>query len=172
MEIKPQEVQSIQVIGKLNGQDVQLIKTHGGYNIAVGMKKRNGKKAEVLAAGSHSGLVKFHLEKEYKADYEPALMKSENEEECGQITDKTQSLTQEMISKGLELFTINKNNQMDLIVTKYGLGLLKYEIDLDTKTLNKPLLNKDIVGAAELFKTKEFAQILAKVVNEKSKGNK
>ena len=50
MEIKPDEVEEIKVIGKLNGEDVKLIKTHGGFHVAMGKKDKKSYKAEALAA--------------------------------------------------------------------------------------------------------------------------
>ena len=77
MEIKPNEVDEVKVIGKLNGDDVKLVKTHGGFHIAMGKKDKKSNKAEALAAGSHQALVAYQIEKIHGNDFEPTIFKSE-----------------------------------------------------------------------------------------------
>ena len=125
MEIKPEEVESIKVIGELHGDEVKVVKTIGGFNIALGKKDRNSRKAEALAAGSHIGIVAHQIEKQFKKDFQPAIFKSENEriETCKECT---KYLPMDHQDFGLELFALNKGEKYDVILYKHGVTLGEY----------------------------------------------
>ena len=128
MDILPNEVESVKTIGSLFGSDVKLVKTHGGYHIAIGKKKKKDSKSEALAAGSHEGIVAHQIAKEFGSDFEPALAKSENEA-LQKVEDKTQYLPREAISKGVELYTLSKNNHLEFILYRHGMTMGKYQAE-------------------------------------------
>lgn len=134
MDIRPNEVDSVKVVGNLFDNDVKMIRTHGGFYIAVGKKKRNMSKTEALAAGSHEAIVIHHLEKEYGVDFKPAMFKSEAEQ-SGQVENKSDYLDSEAIQKGIELFTISKNNRHEFLIYKQGITLAKYDGEIENQSL-------------------------------------
>ena len=117
MEIKPNEVESIKVIGNLHGQDVKIIKTVGGFYCAVGAKSKNKKNVEPLAAGSHIALVSHQIEKQFKGDFQPAIFKSEADI-LPQVVEFTNKLPFDMVKEGYGVFTLTKNEEVQVIATK------------------------------------------------------
>lgn len=135
MDIKADEIESVKVIGNLFGSDVKMVKTSGGFHIAIGQKKKNSKKSEALAAGSHQAIVAHNLSKQFGSDFQPAMAKSESER-LEKVTEKTQYLPSDAINKGIELFTLSKGNKHEFVLCKFGLDLVKYEGELNNGLLN------------------------------------
>ena len=75
MQLTPNEIDSVEDAGLLNGSKVKLIKTKGGFWIAVG--RPQGKlQEEALAAGSHPAIVRYNLERQHPT-FQPSMQKSE-----------------------------------------------------------------------------------------------
>ena len=134
MDILPNEVESVRTIGSLFGEDVRMVKTHGGFHVAVGKKKKKKKKVEALAAGSHQAVVAHQLSKEYGSDFQPAIFKSE-QEKLEAVEDKTQYLPSDAIANGVELYTLSKGNRFEFLLYKRGLTLGRYETEAQDKAL-------------------------------------
>jgi hypothetical protein len=134
MDIQPNEVESVKTIGNLHGDEVKIVKTFGGFFVAVGKKKKTAKKSEALAAGSHQALVAHQLSKEYGSDFEPAIFKSE-QDQLEKVETKTEYLPAEMIAKGVELFTLSKGNKVEFVLYKHGITLGEYSGEIENKTL-------------------------------------
>lgn len=166
MDIQPNEVESVKTIGNLNGDEVKVVKTYGGFYVAVGKKKKNSKKAEALAAGSHQALVAHQLGKEYGADFEPAIFKSEADQ-LEKVESKTDYLPADMIAKGLELFTLSKNGKVDVVLYKRGLTLGQYTGEIEDKSLilKSHDFNKEVVGN-DFRIAKAFSRALKDKVHE------
>ena len=135
MEIKPEEVKQIKTIGSLHGDEVKLILTKGGFNVAVGRRNKNSKKVEALAAGSHAALVNHQLTKQFKNSFEPVLAKSESEQ-MEKVEDKSNLLPAEISDKGIELYILSKSNKLDFVVYKHGITLGEYNTEVCNNTLN------------------------------------
>lgn len=147
MEIQPNEVESVKTIGNLNGDEVKVVKTFGGFYVAVGKKKKNSKKSEALAAGSHQALVAHQLGKEYGADFEPAIFKSEADQ-LEKVESKTEYLPSNLIAKGVELFVLSKGSDVNVVLYKRGLTLGQYngEIEKQNLILKGCEFNKEATG--------------------------
>ena len=163
MDIRPDEVESVKTIGELNGQDVKLIKVYGGFNIAVGTKKKGKKKPEVLAAGSHPALVTYQLTKEFTDDFKPAMCKSEAEI-MPSVEEKTIELTKNLTSCGFEAHILSKNNELNFIISRFGLNIVKYDAEVSSDQL--------YFKSRKLLKTitKQYPDIssnLAKIIDQK-----
>lgn len=130
MEIKPEEVKEIKVIGRLFDNDVKLVKTHGGFHIAVGVKSKNSKKAEALAAGNHQAIVAHHIQKTFGSDFQPAMFKSEAEK-LEKVEEKTNFLPSSAIEKGMKLYTLSKNHNYTVVLEKHGMLLGEYKLERD-----------------------------------------
>lgn len=134
MDIQPNEVESVKTIGNLNGDEVKVVKTYGGFYVAVGKKKRTSKKSEALAAGSHQALVAHQLGKEYGSDFEPAIFKSE-QDQLEKVESKTEYLPSDVIAKGVELYTLSKGSKIDFVLYKRGITLGHYVAEVEDQAL-------------------------------------
>jgi hypothetical protein len=163
MEIQPNEVESVKTIGNLNGDEVKIVKTYGGFYVAVGKKKKSSKKSEALAAGSHQALVSHQLGKEYGSDFEPAIFKSEADQ-LEKVEAKTEFLPSNLISKGVELFILSKGSNVDIVLYKRGITLGHYTAEIADQSL--VLKSCDFNKQADLgdFNT---AKAMARAMKEK-----
>lgn len=164
MHISPSEIKSIKNMGTLHDEDVKLIATKGGLFLALGKKNKDKKGHEPLAAASHPALVIHQVEKQYKKDFQPALNKSEHEQ-MPQVTEFDSEI------RGASVFSLKKNNELDIIIAKTGIELCKcsceisddcltiknvqYKSDMDLDML-KSELNKSIVRIAKAENIKTF----------------
>lgn len=164
MQIKPEEVEEVKVIGRLYGDDVKMVKTKGGFHIAMGKKERNSRKADALAAGSHAALVSYQLEKMHGHDFEPAIFKSEADQ-LPEVEDKTDILPKEAQNAGIELFILNKSNNLDFVMCKHGLELAKYE----TEYTADELIVKNYSFRKSLSPNKFIAEAMSNIMNDKMK---
>ena len=162
--IKPEEVESIKVIGELHGEDVKVIKTLGGFYCAVGRKSKNKKTVEPLAAGSHVALVSHQLDKQFKSEFRPAMFKSESEV-LPVVKEYTKKLPQELVDGGYELFTLTKNEKINFVATKRGAEVLNFEgsVGIDGVELDRvyPVSNK---GTKE---TSSICHVIAEIINDR-----
>ena len=46
MELRPDEIESVRIIGELNGDEVKVLRTFGGFHVCVGKKTKKSKKSE------------------------------------------------------------------------------------------------------------------------------
>lgn len=164
MEIKPNEVEEVKVIGKLHGDDVKIIRTYGGFNIAMGKKEKNSRKADALAAGSHQALVAYQIEKMYGKDFEPAIFKSESEQ-MPKVEDKTPQLPDIMKNAGIEMYVVSKFNNLDFVMVKNGVELAKCE----TEARGTDLILKKQSQRDSISPNKSLAQIFASAFESEMK---
>jgi hypothetical protein len=134
MEIKPDEVEEVKIIGKLHDDDVKLVKTKGGFYVAVGKKKKESNKADALAAGSHQALVAYQVEKIHGNSFQPTISKSEKDR-LPEVEDMTKILPDQAINSGLELFVLEKYNHIDFVFCKHNIELAKYETSYEKDIL-------------------------------------
>jgi len=164
MEIKPNEVDEVKVIGKLNGDDVKLVKTHGGFHIAMGKKDKKSNKAEALAAGSHQALVAYQIEKIHGNDFEPTIFKSEAEQ-LPKVEDMSSFLPDMAKNSGIEIYALSKFNHIDFVMCKNNVELAKYETEHTADSLNV----KNYSFRDSLSPNKFVSQALAAVMDKKMK---
>ena len=164
MKIEASEVESIKTIGSLFGDEVKIVRLVGGYQIALGKKEKNSKKAEALAAGSHAGIVAHQIEKQFKEDFQPAIFKSE-QDRLETVSECTKYLPANHQEFGLELFALNKGENYDVVLYKHGVTLGEYNTVIEGDKLliknvefktNTP--NQDIARA--------FAAVFEDIMNK------
>jgi len=134
MEIMPNEIESVKVIGNLHGDAVKLIKTNGGLFLAVGKKSKNSRKAEALSAGSHAAIVNHQICKQYGKEFLPAIFKSEHEQ-IEEVEDKSHLLSKSLKDDGIELFVLSKNCKLEFVLHKHGLAIGKYDTEVRDNSL-------------------------------------
>lgn len=148
MEIRPSEIDSVDSIGDLAGEQVKLVKTKGGLYIAVG-RPRGKNKDEVLAAGSHPAIVRYNIQKAFSG-FQPSMMKSEAGIESI-VAGVSDLLPKQMQNDQYDLYVIKKSNQVDFVLTKSQVEVLKFEghlIDSDLIVFKpEKLVTADIAPA-------------------------
>lgn len=154
MQISPNEIDTIEECGILNGSPVRMLRLKGGFHIAVG--KGKGTKEEALGAGSHPAIVKFNLEKQYP-DFQPHMAKSES----GQkeiVEQHSHFLSSELRKSGHDIYSVQSGPMIDFHVTKHNMKI---------STINGSIQN-DALILSELNIAKEFARALAGATTEKA----
>lgn len=164
MEIRPNEVKEVKVIGKLYGDDVKAVITDGGFHVIFGKKEKNSKKADALAAGSHLALASYQVEKRYGQDFEPAIFKSE-EKQTPIVEDKTEILPDLMKNSGIEMFVLSKFNNLDFVMVKHGIEIMKCETQID----NSNLVLKNQTVRNNIKPNKTLSEMFANVIENKMK---
>lgn len=155
MQITPEDIDHIDEAGSMNGSPVKLIRTKGGFWLAIG--KRKGKHSEeALAAGSHSAIVKYNLEKQFP-EYQPSLMKSEGAIEPT-VDKHSHFLGDDLRKSGHDIFSIQVGNSIEFHITKENAQLAKVMGSLD----------KDHLSITDLKIPKEFVKAMSGAAVEKA----
>lgn len=156
MNLTPEEIDTVEDAGILNDQPVKMIRTKGGFWMAVGRPK--GKFAqEALTAGSHPAIVKYNLEKQYP-DYQPALMKSEFFADNVKVEKHSHYLSDELRKSGHDIFSVQKGTDIEFQITKHN---------AEVHTV-KGVLQNDSIVLKNLNIGKEFARGMAGATTEKA----
>jgi hypothetical protein len=157
MKITPDEIAAIEDAGMLDQSPVRMIRTKGGFWIAVG-KPRGKFKEEALSAGSHPAIVKFNLSKQYP-QFEEALMKSEDFIHANSTVEQhSHFLSEDLRKSGHDVFSVQSGPEITFHVTKHGVEVGK----ASGAMLENSLVIKSISGR------KEFARALAGAASEKA----
>lgn len=155
MNITPNEIESIEEAGMLDSQPVKLIRTKGGFWIAVGRPKGKNRD-EALGAGSHPAIVKYNIEKQYPG-FQAIMMKSED----GQrevVEQHSHFLSEDLRKSGHDIYSVQKGLSIDFHVTKHNMKV---------STINGNLLEDSLV-LDKLDIDKQFARALAGATTEKA----
>jgi hypothetical protein len=148
MEIKPSEIDRVENIGHLDNGPVRMIRTMGGFWVAIGRPKGK-KKDEALAAGSHPAIVKYNVEKAHP-DFQPILAKSESFIPEANIVGFSELLPKKMRDKGYDLLMLEKSEETSFVLTKFGNEVNSYSAKLKEDSLaifkSKVPINKETVG--------------------------
>ncbi len=158
MQVTPNEIDSIEEAGMLNGSPVKMIRTKGGFWICVG-KPKGKYREEAIAAGSHPAIVKYNVEKQFP-DFQPALMKSEYFIENTVVEKHSHFLSEDLRKSGHDVYSVQNGDQIEFHVTKHGLKVFCVEGYKNDKS----------VGLKKAQFPAEFARALAGAVIEKSVG--
>jgi hypothetical protein len=156
MQITPNEIESIEEAGMMNQAPVKLIRTKGGFWIAVGRLK--GKNTEeAIGAGSHPAIVKFNLEKQYP-DFQPAMMKSEYFSDNEVVERHSHFLSDALRKSGHDIYSVQNGTDIKFHITKHNLEVSSVKANLVEDSL---VIN-------ELKMGKEFARAMAGAATEKA----
>lgn len=155
MQITANDIDRVEEAGTMCGNPVKMVRTKGGFWIALG--KRKGKHLEeALAAGSHPAIVKYNLEKQY-SEFQPNMMKSESAIEP--VVEKHSHFLDEDLRKGgYDIFSIQSGPAIEFQVTKQNACIATVNSSID----------KDHLFIQELSIPKEFAKAMAGAAVEKA----
>lgn len=128
MNINPDEIKDIKSIGSLHDEDVKMVVTKGGLYLVLGRSSKNKKSHEALAAGSHPALVIHQIEKQFKKDFHPLINKSETEQ-LPEVKELDCNIN------GLSMFSLSKNSNTDIVITKFGIEMCKCACEIEGENL-------------------------------------
>lgn len=157
MQLTPNEIDTIEEAGMMNGSPVKLLRTKGGFWIATG-KPRGKQREEALAAGSHPAIVKYNLEKQFAHEFQPAMMKSEVSLNPAVVTKHTQYLSDDMQKSGHDIYAVQTGSHIEFQLTKHDVKIGHINANLE----------KDALVVNEMNITKEFSSALAGAATEKA----
>jgi len=157
MDIFPSEIDTVSVIGDMDGEPVKMVRTIGGLYMAVS-KKNN--KDSVLGAGSHAAIVSYNIKKA-NPSIKLSLMKSESYSSAV-VHDLTDLLSLEDRQKGYDLFKIEENGKATFSLSKFasekgsveliekdGYLVCNKKLSADTSSFLKPISEAMVKHAAK-----------------------
>lgn len=156
MDIKADEISNVEEAGMLDKHPVKMLRTKGGFWIAVG-KPKGKHKEEALGAGSHPAIVKYNLEKQYPG-FEPALMKSEMFNDSAIVEKHSHFLSDELRKSGHDVYSVQDGKEVEFHVTK---------LNANVATAKGTLESDALVFKGPAF-PKEFARAIAGAATEKA----
>ena len=156
MQMSPNEIDTVEEAGELDGSPVKLIRTRGGFFLLIG-KPKGKMREEALTAGSHPAIVKFNLEKQYP-NYRPSMMKSEHFSDNAIVEKHSHFLPADLRKSGHDIYSVQDGSSIDFHITKQN---LKIATVLGT-------LQEQTIVIKDLNMGKEFARAMAGATTEKA----
>jgi len=146
MQLTPNEIDRVEDAGMLDNNPVKLIRTKGGFWIAIG-RKRNKANEEALAAGSHPAIVKYNLEKQFSS-FQPAMTKSEHGMEP-LVEKHSHFLNEDLRKSGHDIFSIQTGNVVEFQITKQNATVANVvgHMDSDDLSINDLKIPKEFTKA-------------------------
>jgi hypothetical protein len=157
MKLTPNEIDSIEDAGMMNGAPVKLLRTKGGFWIATG-RQRGKNSDEALAAGSHPAIVKYNLEKQFAQEFQPVMMKSEVSLNPAVVTKHTHCLSEDLRKSGHDIYAIQTGSNIEFQLTKHDIKVGSIQSSLQS----------DALVVTDMSIQKEFAPALAGATTEKA----
>lgn len=156
MQLTPNEIDSIEEMGVLDGNPIKLLRTKGGFFMAIG-KPRGKYRDEALAAGSHPAIVKYNLERQYP-NFQPAMMKSELLSDNSVVERHSHFLSDSLRKSGHDVYSVQNGERIEFQITKQNTKLYAVESAIKDGALT---FGKMQIG-------KEFTRALAGATAEKA----
>jgi hypothetical protein len=149
MSLRPEDIDTVEEAGMLDGQSVKLIRTKGGFWMGLA----NGK---VLSGGSHPAIVKHTISKMHP-NFQPVMCKSEAFSDA--LVDRhSHFLSDELRKSGHDVYSIQTNNDIEFQITKHNMKIASVHT----------LLQEDGLFIPELNIPKEFTRAMAGATTEKA----
>lgn len=141
LEISPADIAEIEECGELNGSPVKMIKTTGGYFVAIGKDKRGNMRP--VGTGPHRAICEFMVEK-LNPEFRPLIAK--NEGENPEVTDLTKNLDEDKIVRGYNLYAVKENEYRNKVILSHHLAEVAsadLEVSGDLASMSTPIFNGD-----------------------------
>lgn len=142
MDLQANEITEVKNMGELNGEPLKVLRTTGGFYIAVGKRKRQDRAVDTLAAGSHPAIVMHHISTKFPT-FEKSIDKSETEAEY-QTEDCSKKLPHYLRDQGFEIFAISKNENIEIVATNRNVEIAKINIEDGKVSSTFATKNQDI----------------------------
>lgn len=152
MQITPNDIHSIEEAGMLDNNPVKMIRTKGGFWIAVG-KPRGKFREEAIGAGSHPAIVKFNLEKQFPG-FQPAMMKSEEFSDNAVVEQHSHFLSEDLRKSGHDIYSVQEGDCVNFHITKHDIkiasvnGLIDKEFLIISNLDIPPEFSRGMAGAS------------------------
>lgn len=148
MQITANEIEDIQEAGTMNGAPVKLLRTKGGFWIATG-RLMNKQVEEALGVGSHPGIVKYNLEKQFPGQFQPIMMKSEISLNPAVIEKHSKFLSEDLQKSGFDVYSVQTGSNIEFQVTKHDIkvGGVKTSLVGDSLVVNEMNIGKEFSHA-------------------------
>src|SRR5271168_4514372 len=104
LSLQPDDIDTVEDAGILEGQPVKMIRTKGGFWMAI-------HKGKVLAGGSHPAIVKHSVSKMYNS-FQPAMCKSEGFEDAV-VEQHSHFLSDDLRKSGHDIYSIQTSNNVE-----------------------------------------------------------
>jgi hypothetical protein len=149
MSLQPEDIDTVEEAGMLDGQPTKLLRTRGGFWMMV-------HKGKVLAGGSHPAIVKHSVSKMFPS-FQPVMCKSEGFDDA--IVDQhSHYLSDDLRKSGHDIYSIQNTNGIEFQITKNNLKIASVTGSIQNDAL---VIN-------EIQFPKQFAKALAGATTEKA----
>jgi len=141
LEISPADIAEIEECGELNGSPVKMIKTTGGYYVAIGKDKTG--RIKPIGTGPHRAICEFMVEK-MNPGFRPLIVK--NEGDNFSVIDLTKSLDEDKIARGYNLYAVKENEYNSKVVLSHHLAeVASADVGFldDLASMSAPIFNSD-----------------------------
>lgn len=149
LSLRPEDIDTVEEAGMLDGQPVKLLRTRGGYHMAV-------YKGKVISGGSHPAIVKHAVSKMYH-NFQPVMCKSEGFEEAV-VDQHSHFLSDDLRKSGHDIYSIQTGANVEFQITKNNSKLASVSGSLQDNSL----------FIDELNFPKEFSKAMAGATTEKA----
>lgn len=158
MNITPNDIDIIENGGILDGKEVKLVRSKGGFWFAVANNK-------VLTGGSHPAIVKYSVSKMYPS-FQPALCKSENFSDA-LVEKHSHFLSDDLRKSGYDIFSIQNGPEIEFQITRNNFKISSTKATLSEEALNIPKLefSKEFIEAMSGAATEKALSSNAKQIN-------
>lgn len=149
MNLTPDDIDTVEDAGILDGQTIKLCRGRGGFWFAV-------HKGKVISGGSHPAIVKHSISKMFP-NFQPAMCKSEGFEESA-VDSHSHFLSDDLRKSGHDIYSIQTGQNIEFQITKNNLRVASVtgSVQEDSLVIN------------ELNFPKEFAKAMAGAATEKA----
>jgi hypothetical protein len=149
MNIKADDVDTVETGGMLDGQEVKLLRVKGGYWMGV----HNGK---VISGGSHPAIVKHVISKMFP-NFQPVMCKSEAFVDA-LVERHSHFLSDDLRKSGHDIYSLQDGMDIEFQITKHNLKVASVQAYLKEDSLFVPQVNFP----------KEFSRAMAGATTEKA----
>lgn len=149
INLKPDDIDMIEDAGLLNGENVKICRTKGGWWFAIS-------KGKVITAGSHPAIVKHAVGKMFP-NFQPVMCKSENFSDS-LVERHSHFLSNDLRKSGYDIYSIQDNADIEFQITKHNIKVASLQTILQSDGLYIPEINIP----------KEFVKPMAAATTEKA----
>jgi hypothetical protein len=149
MNLQASDIDQVDDAGVLDGQPVKMIRTKGGFYMAV-------HKGKVIAGGSHPAIVRHSVSKTH-SNFQPVMCKSEGFEDAV-VDQHSHFLSNDLRKSGHDIYSIQTGNSIEFQITKNNMSVASVSSSIQDDSL---LID-------ELKFPKEFAKAMAGATTEKA----
>ena len=159
MNIRPEDVDTIDDAGILDGQPVKMVRTRGGYWMGI----VGGK---VVSGGSHPAIVKHAIHKMFPS-FQPALCKSEAAGMDAVVDKHSHFLSDDLRKSGHDIYSIQEGPSVEFQVTKHNIKVASIN-----GSMQEGSLALEDISFPEEFKKSLAAATTEKAISCKAKNIK